>query len=170
MDPTTVRWLLRAGPESGLVTFAPWPSPGATETTGKWLWATTRRSGIPEGDVVLTVTDVDQVDGYPGLMPSPGRVFVESRIFLPATATDSTSRVIGTWRAVDGAGRELPIVMDADPTTTDRGIPVNIGSATLQNFPDSLLVVEAPPAGLIRLELTRDGETQPLLSYVIRQP
>ncbi len=170
VDPAKVRWLLHPGPESGLVTFAPWPSPGATETTGEVAlgdYATIKDAG---GDVALTVTDVEQVDGYPGLMPSPGHVFVESRIFLPATAYDPSTRVLGTWRALDDAGRELPIVTDADPTTTDRGIPVNIGSATLQNFPDSLLVVEAPPAGLIRLELTRDGEAQPLLSYVIRQP
>lgn len=140
-----------------------------SETTGELAPDTYATIKDPAGDLVLTLTDVAQVPAYPGRRPSPGNVFVEARIFAPVSA--QSGDVVGTWRAVDGDGRELPILSNVDPTVFDRGVLQVLYPTTLGNGPSNgWLVVEAPRVGLVRLELTMTGQAQRLLSYVIRRP
>lgn len=163
-----VAWNLRSG-RVGDLSSSPRPTPGATETTGELAPGSDATIKDPAGDLVVTLTDVDQVTAYPGRTPSPGNVFVEARIvaWIPVQHVDA----VGTWRAVDGDGRELPILANADPNVLDAGVLQVLSPTTLSKDTwNGWLVVEAPGVGLVRLELTLTGEAQPRLSYVIRRP
>ena len=170
-QPGGVGWILRPGRTGVAASATPPPTPGASDTTGEQAPGTYATITDPAGDLVLQVTDVDQVEGYLGRMPSPGDVFVEARLRVPVAAPDG-GVVIGTWRAVDSVGHELAILANADPNSPDPGVLQRLNGTTLIDYtsPGAWLVVEAPRTGLVRLELTRSGETQPLLSYVLRRP
>lgn len=165
-----VTWLLRSGRETGGYLATPvLPTPGASPTTGDLTPGTVATVTAPDGDATLTLTDIDQVDRYPGREPSLGQVFVEAR-FLMSRAALETGTVENRWRFVDGDGRELSIV---DPTPGGIGDTVldqSLPATFVDGFPSGWLVVEAPPTGLIRAELLRGGSDEPVLSYIVREP
>jgi hypothetical protein len=165
-------WILRPGQTGSLlgIDLNPHPSPGPTQTTGEVALGVYATLTDPAGDSILTITEVDQVSAYPGRTPSPGNVFLEARIWVWYYGGNEPGGA-STWRAVDGDGRELPILTNADPSSPDRGVLQDLMPPTgTDGIGQGWFVVEAPSSGLVRLELTRDGQDQPLLSYVIRQP
>ncbi len=166
-----VTWLLRPGRETGGFAATPiLPSPGASATTGDLTPGTVATVTAPDGDAVLTLTDVDQVDRYPGREPSPGHVFVEARFLMERSALE-TGSVENRWRVLDGDGHELMILAPSSPDAVDDGVLRPLAPPTfVDGFSEDWLVVEAPPTGLIRAELLRGGADDPVLSYVIREP
>jgi hypothetical protein len=166
--PSGVGWILRPG-RSGEFSVDD-PTPGGTPTTGELAPGDPATIKTPEGDLIIGIDDVDQVSAYPGLEPSSGSVFVEARLTMTDTGAGSGTGV-SHWRALDGDGRELRILPATDPASPQPGV---LGLLAPTTLPDILfqgwLVVEAPPSGLIRLELTRNDDPQPVLDYVIRQP
>lgn len=165
-----VTWQLRSGRETGGYLATPvLPGPGASPTTGDLTPGTVATITAPDGDAVLTLTDVDLVDRYPGREPSLGHVFVEAR-FLMVRAALQTGTVENRWRVVDGDGRELTLLAPSSPDAVDDGVLRRLAPATfVDGFSQDWLVVDAPPTGLIRAELLRDGVAEPVLSYVIRE-
>jgi hypothetical protein len=172
----TVSWVLRAGRETGGDAYweAPRRSPGTSPSVGEQPLGTYATIADANGNVDLTITDVDQVAGYPGRVPKAGYVFLEARLHVPATVTLTPADADVAWHAVDGDGRELAFLERTDPNVGDAGVL----AMTAPRIPageywwnwGGWLVVEAPETGLVRLELWRDGESTPLVSYVIRQP
>ncbi len=172
----TVSWILRPGRETGGATFsdAHRRTPGTTPSTGELPLGTYATIADPAGNVDLTITDVAQVAAYPGLMPKPGHVFLEARLDVPATVdlTPATGDV--SWHAVDADGRELAFLTRTDPNVGPPGV-LNLTGPMLKSGDywwtwKGWLIVEAPSSGLVRLELWRDGQAGPIVSYVIRQP
>jgi hypothetical protein len=160
-------WTLRPG-RTGELTL-PRPTPGTSPSTGELAPGQYATIADPVGNHVLIVADVDQVAGYPGRTPSPGHVFVEAHLWMGLFGNPIGSGE-STWHAFDGDGRELPIIANADPTQPDAGVLQRLTPTTIRDGEpwNGWFVVEAPPAGRIRLELTEDGRQ--VLSYVIRQP
>lgn len=168
----TVTWIVRRGRETGGVTFDSLHklTPGTTPSTGELALGTYATIADPAGNLALTITDVDQVTAYPGRTPRPGFVFVEGLLYAGFPEVRVTGRL--RWVAVDGDGNELDILANANPNNSDAGVLQPLAPATVQvdYFQNGWLVVEAPPSGLIRLELWRDEQAGPLVSYVIRRP
>jgi len=165
--PVGVGWVLRPGQNAGaLPQFPQLPTPGPTETTGQLRPDQPATMAEPSGPVVLNVGEVEQVSAYPGREPAPGHVFLESRLSVGPGGSG-----VSHWRAVDGDGRELPILANASDDNVDAGVLQPLAPATVPDGPfDGWLVVEAPATGEVRLELRRGDDPDPTVTWVIRDP
>jgi len=166
----TVRWLLRSGRETGGYSSTLFlPQTDAMPSNGDLSPGTVATVTSPAGNTALMLTDVDQVDRYPTLEPSAGHVFLEARFVMSPASVDAT--IENRWRIVDSAGRELALVTPEQTGEAGDGVLRQLAPATFVDAPISdWLVIEAPPTGLVRAELLRDGATEPTVSYVLRQP
>jgi hypothetical protein len=154
LDSPRARWVLREGPLAGDgPTREPFAVPGATPTTGQvqpGQDVTFRASG---GMGVLRVGEIDEVAAYPGLQPAPGHVFVEALM----TVRHLTGPLVDARnvRALDEAGRELPIIQDV--LDADRRVGVLPNLLSEAGSDEAWIVVEAPANGPIRLEYRHEG-------------
>jgi hypothetical protein len=153
-DSPRARWVLREGALAGdEPSREPFAVPGATPTTGQVVPGQDVTFTAAEGTGVLRLGEIDEVEAYPGLQPAPGNVFVE----VLMTVRHLTGPLVDPrdLHALDGEGRELPILQDA--LDADRRVGVLPNLLNEAGSDAAWIVVEAPASGPIRLEYRHDN-------------
>ena len=154
VDSPRARWVLREGALAGDgPSREPFAVPGATPTTGQVLPDQDVTFTTAEGTGVLRLGEIDEVEAYPGLQPAPGDVFVE----VLMTVRHLTGPLVDArdLRALDQAGRELPILQDALDAGPRVGVLPNLLNEAGSDA--AWIVVEAPANGPVRLEYRHHG-------------
>jgi hypothetical protein len=158
LDSPRARWVLQEGDPTGRIRFRVEdlvePDPDATPTTGEVHAGEDVAMVTSAGAGLIQLTRIDEVPAYPGLAPAPGSVFVEVLVSVKDMG-NSLVKLRG-WHAVDGEGRELPIIHDAYGADQRQGMLSNL-IREVEESRDAWIVIEAPATGPVRLEYEHEG-------------
>ncbi len=163
-DWPRVRWVVRDGNPTG-DDFSPraFPSPGATPTTGEIQAGAEVTFIASDGSGVARFSEIAEVAGYPGLLPSAGNVFVEVK--MRVLSSDVRVMQPRNLRAVGADGRELPILHDAYAADHRPGV---LSLLQETGSDDAWIVIEAPSSGPVRLEYHHHGNSDELFWIQLR--
>jgi hypothetical protein len=164
LDSPRARWVLQDGiPTGGGLNREPFPSPGPSATTGEVRIGEDVTFGTFQGPGVLRLTNVDSVTAYPGLLPTPGHVFLE--VLVSTRAFNGPLVALPGWRATRGDGTGLSILRDAYGADSRPGVPHLVRE---EGSDAAWIVVEAPEQGPVRLEYHHLGTTDGMFWLQLR--
>lgn len=155
MDQPRARWVLQDGsPTGGGFIGEPFASPGPSATTGEVRIGEDVTFETFQGLGVLRLANVDSVAAYPGLLPTPGHVFLE--VLVTLRDFDGAAVALPGWRAIGEDGTDVPILRDAYGADPMPGVPYLLRE---EGSDAAWIVVEAPERGPVRLEYRHKGTT-----------